>query len=81
MAVEVQEGRIFAQIFGPGGTKSRLEIFPESDTKFFWTAMAAQVSFFVDTEGKVSHGVWHQGGHLLPLSRIEETPPQVAPAA
>ena len=81
MAIEVQEGRIFAQIFGPGGKQSRLEIFPESDTKFFWTAMAAQVSFFVDTEGKVSHGVWHQGGHLLPLSHIEETPPQVVPAA
>src|SRR5262249_39097156 len=81
MAIEVQEGRIFAQILGPVGKPPRHEIYAESDTKFFWTTMAAQVDFFVDAEGKVSHGVWHQGGQLLAMSRVEEVPTEAAPVA
>jgi hypothetical protein len=81
MVFEVQEGRIFAQIFRVVGKSPRLEIFPESETKFFWTAMAAQASFFLDAEGKVSHGVWHQGGHLLPLIRLAEPPAEAVSAA
>lgn len=81
IAVDVQEGRIFAQLFTAGGRPGRMEIFPESDTKFFWTTMAAQVEFFVDAEGKISHAIWHREGQLMPLTRIGETLNQAAPAA
>jgi hypothetical protein len=81
MAVDVKEGRIFAQVFGPAARPPRFEIFPESDTKFFWTAMPAQVSFFTNAEGKVAHGVWHQSGYLISMSRIEDDAAKVAPAA
>ena len=43
--------------------------------------MAAQVSFFVDAEGKVSHGIWHREGNLIPLSRLDDTTAEEAPAA
>ena len=81
MIIEANEGRIFAQLVVPVGRPPRNEIFPESETKFFWTTMAAQVSFFADGEGKISYGVWHKGGHLLPMGRIGEAPTQAAPAA
>ena len=82
IAIEVKDGRIFTQIFfGPAGGSRRLEIFPESETKFFWTAMAAQVSFFADVEGKVPYGVWHQGGYLIPMSPVEDDAAKVSPAA
>jgi len=81
MIIEANEGRLFAQLVVPVGKPPRHEIFPESDTKFFWTAMAAQVSFFADTDGKISYGVWHRGGHLVPMGRMEQTPDEAAPAA
>lgn len=78
IAVDVKEGRIFAQVFGPAARPPRFEIFPESDSKFFWTAMPAQVSFFTDAEGKVTYGVWHQGGYLISMSPIEDDAAKVA---
>jgi hypothetical protein len=81
MIIEANDGRLFVQLVVPVGKPPRYEIFPESVTKFFWTAMAAQISFFADTEAKVSYGVWHQGGHLLPMGRIDEARREAAPAA
>ena len=68
MVVAVEEGRLFAQITG----QDRYEIFAESSTKFFWTFTAAQISFFTDMHGKVSHAVLHQMGRLIPLARVED---------
>jgi hypothetical protein len=81
MVVDVNEARIFAQMFMPIGTQPRFEIFPESESKFFWPEKASQVSFFADAEEKVHYGIWHQSGHLIPMSRIEDSSAKVAPAA
>lgn len=39
-----------------------IEIFPESETKFFLKVVDAQITFVRDSAGKVSHLILHQGG-------------------
>ena len=39
-----------------------MEIFPKSDTEFFWKVVDAQVTFVVDEQGMVTHAVHKQGG-------------------
>jgi uncharacterized protein DUF3471 len=67
VVVSVEEGQLFAQITG----QDRYQIYPESSSKFFWTMTAAQISFFTDQAGKVSHAVLHQMGRQIPLARLE----------
>ena len=67
VVVSAEQGQIFAQITG----QDRYEIFAESSSKFFWTFTAAQISFFTDQAGKVSHAVLHQMGRQIPLARLE----------
>ena len=40
----------------------KLEVFPESDTKFFYKAVDAQITFVRDDSGTVTHLILHQGG-------------------
>jgi hypothetical protein len=41
------------------------EIFPESETEYFWKVMDAQVTFVKDGRGKVIKAVCHQGGRTI----------------
>ncbi len=50
--------QLFAQISG----QPSLEIFPESETKFFLKIVDAQLTFFKDSQGKVTQLILHQGG-------------------
>lgn len=49
-----------------------VEIFPESESKFFATVVAAQISFDTDASGKVTNLVLHQSGMERPAARIDE---------
>jgi CubicO group peptidase (beta-lactamase class C family) len=40
----------------------KFELFPESDIKFFYKVMDAQVTFVKDDKGAVTHLILHQGG-------------------
>jgi CubicO group peptidase (beta-lactamase class C family) len=40
----------------------KIELFPESETKFFLKVVDAQVSFVKDDKGAVTHLILHQGG-------------------
>jgi hypothetical protein len=40
-------------------------MFPESQSKFFLKVMKAQLEFFTDDKGQVSHVILHQGGQDL----------------
>ena len=40
----------------------KAELFPESETKFFFKVVDAQVTFVKDAAGKVTRLVLHQGG-------------------
>jgi uncharacterized protein YneR len=40
----------------------KFEIFPESETKFFYKVVDAQITFVRDADGKVTRLILHQGG-------------------
>jgi hypothetical protein len=54
----VEDGRLMTQITG----QPKLELFAESETKFFLKVVEAEAEFFVDASGAVTHLVIHQGG-------------------
>ena len=54
-----QENRYFAQLTGQGN----FEIFPETETDFFYTVVDAQITFVKDGAGKVTSLVLHQNGN------------------
>jgi Tol biopolymer transport system component len=49
-----------------------VEVFPESETKFFLKVVPAQIRFMMDPQGNVTGAVLHQGGREMPLPRIDE---------
>jgi len=51
-----EANRFFVQLTG----QNKLEMFPESETKFFLKIVDAQVSFFKNDAGEVTHLVLHQ---------------------
>jgi hypothetical protein len=65
-------GRFFEQLNleRRAGVKP-VEFFPESDTKFFATRVAAQISFVSNTQGQVTGLVFHQGGHERPATKVD----------
>jgi hypothetical protein len=68
--IATAEGRhFFIEITG----QPRLEVYPESETRFFWTVVAAQISFALDPrEPRAIHAVLHQNGRDFPLPRIDD---------
>jgi peptidase E len=50
------------QVFAQYGSQSRHAIFPESEDRFFWKIVNAQVSFEKDLNGQVVSIVVHQNG-------------------
>jgi len=67
LTISREEDRLFAQATGQG----RARIFPESETKFFYKATEAQLSFRVDSTGAVTSLTLHQGGRSVPANRID----------
>ncbi|HZA14979.1 MAG TPA: serine hydrolase, partial [Myxococcaceae bacterium] len=63
--VTLENGALFAQATG----QSKLPIFPESETTFFYRAVNAQISFTRDSAGTVTGLVRHQGGREQPARR------------
>src|SRR5215204_6543130 len=49
--------------------QQQLPIFPESETKFFLNVVDAQVEFFTDAGGPVTHAVMYQNGRERKVSR------------
>lgn len=68
ITVTRQEERFCAQFAGQEPT----EFYPESQTKFFATTVAAQISFVTDPRGDVIALVLHQNGREQHARRIDE---------
>lgn len=49
------------------------EIFPESETRFFWKIVDAQVSFEIDGSGTVQSATLHQNGVDQPMARVDSS--------
>lgn len=59
------------QLYAQATGQSRLELFAESETKFFLTAVEAQISFVKDEKGQVTELILHQNGRNMPARRIK----------
>jgi CubicO group peptidase (beta-lactamase class C family) len=66
MTITREDNRLFAQLTG----QPRFEIFPKSQTEFFWTTVVAQVTFIRDDHGTVTKAVHHQHGQSFDAPRI-----------
>jgi hypothetical protein len=68
MVLDLEDGHLFARITG----QARYEIYPEAEDRFFWTVVAAQLTFVAGPGGAVSHAILHQAGRDIPLARLSE---------
>ena len=50
--------------------QSEVELFPESETRFFLKVVDAQIDFVIDPSGKATGLVLHQGGQDMPAKKI-----------
>jgi len=61
----VENGQLMTQASG----QPKFPVYAESETSFFLTVVEAQVEFFKNDQGKVTHLVLHQGGHDMKALR------------
>lgn len=66
LTVSREENRLLVQATG----QSQLEVFPESETKFFSKLIDAEITFVKDDGGQVTHLVLHQGGRDQQAKRL-----------
>ena len=66
MTVTRRGDRLFAQLTG----QPESEIFPSSETEFFWKIVNARVKFVRNKQGKVTKGVHTQGGRTFDVPRL-----------
>jgi CubicO group peptidase (beta-lactamase class C family) len=59
--------RLFAQLTD----QPKFEIFPKSETEFFWKVVNAQVTFVKDKSGKVTKVIHEQSGQKFDAPRLE----------
>jgi hypothetical protein len=65
LAVTRDGDKLMAQITG----QPAAQVFPSSETEFFWKIVDAQLSFVLDASGRASKVVLHQSGHDTPAAR------------
>ena len=64
--VTCEENRLYVQLTG----QPRFRIYPDSENKFFYKVVDAQVTFESDEGGKVVRLVLHQNGKDTPAARV-----------
>jgi len=67
LTVTREGNHVFAQLTG----QRKFEIFPESETEYFWKVVDAQVTFVKDAAGKVTKAIHHQGGQTIDAPKIQ----------
>jgi CubicO group peptidase (beta-lactamase class C family) len=68
LVVTREDDKLFAKL----GGQPRFQIFPKSETEFFWKVVDAQVKFEKDAQGKVVRAVHHQNGQTITAARLPE---------
>jgi uncharacterized protein YneR len=61
IVVTLEGDQLMAQATGQG----KLPLFAESETKFFYKVVDAQIEFFKDGKGSISNIVLYQGGREM----------------
>ena len=67
LTITADGGKLWGQAKGP----RRLELSPESETTFYLDDVDAQITFFKDPDGKVTHLVLRQQGHETVAKKIK----------
>lgn len=67
MTVTREGDRLMTQATG----QSKVEVFPESEVKFFLKVVEAQITFVKDENGRVTALILHQGGRDQTAKRIK----------
>jgi CubicO group peptidase (beta-lactamase class C family) len=67
MTVTREGQQLFAQL----GAQPKFEIFPRSETVFFWKVVKAEITFVKDASGAVVKGIHSQGGQTFDVPRIK----------
>ena len=75
LTVSREGNHLFAQATGQG----KAEIFSESERKYFYKVVDAQITFNTDTQGRVTGLILHQNGQDVPARRLEGDGPATAP--
>ncbi len=65
ITVTLEDGQLMAQATG----QDKYPVFAESDTKFFYKIVDAQLTFEVDADGKAAKLILHQNGADVPGTR------------
>ena len=68
LAVTLEEGRLMTQATG----QPKVQVFPESETKFFLKATDAQIEFISDDAGNIGSLKLYQNGRTMPARRVKE---------
>jgi CubicO group peptidase (beta-lactamase class C family) len=68
MVMRLDGDRLTTQL--PG--QPQFPVFPESETKFFLKVVDAQVEFFMDASGAVTHAVMYQNGRERKVPRLPQ---------
>lgn len=67
LTVTAEDGRLMGQASG----QTKLELLPESETRFFTVAVAVEVTFVKDAAGNVTHLILRQGGQDTRAKKIK----------
>jgi hypothetical protein len=77
MTISREGDQLFEQLTG----QQKLQVFPESDRKFFLKVVDAQLTFATDTEGKTTQLTLHQNGRDMAAKRVDDTQASAVAAA
>ncbi len=66
--IRIDKNRIFAQ----ATSQAEFEIFPISESKFYYKVINAQIEFSRDENGKVNKLTLYQNGSVLPAKKLNE---------
>ncbi len=70
LTVTKEGDRLFAELTG----QPKFEIFPKSETEFFWKVVDAQVTFVKNEKGEVVHAIHRQGGVEFKAPKLKTEP-------
>lgn len=68
LTVTREGGKVFAQLTG----QPRFEIFPRTETNFFWKVVEAEVAFVKNGQGEVTKAIHRQGGQTINAPRVAD---------
>jgi D-alanyl-D-alanine-carboxypeptidase/D-alanyl-D-alanine-endopeptidase len=67
LTVTREEDKLFVQATG----QSRFQVYPSSETEFFYKVVDAQITFLKDSTGRATVLVLHQGGRDMECARVK----------